>query len=140
MTTIEVFNAINLQLHLGIPSAFRNSTSVNSAGDLKTAYGTLSLDPSLHAVRIVYAESKLINAIIFNSIPEGTISDVVLAVMSTDGPIEHKVAGQAAPPGYSSLQEEQQGQFHILWDSQGWHAKRLQRKEKDYPVLDKNIL
>lgn len=146
VTTLEIFNATNLTLQLNQPTYPNRDSSDSSTAvsdDDQTAYGTVTLDPYLHAVRISYASPELINAIIFTSstsaVPE-RVRDVVLAVTTGENTTELQIADQRSLVGGVDRQEtaDDKGQFHIVWDSQGWKIKPLQRNEKNYPALGKN--
>lgn len=130
VSTLEVHNATNLKLRLEDQSQEQSRVP---GSETSASYGTLTLDPHLDNVTVLFGKPSDIGAIILtkpsHAAPSRSLNNVTLGIDSED-----------TFSLLSSMENEDErnqldgGQRHFFYDS-GWKEKELVRKEKDYPSL-----
>lgn len=147
VTTLEIFNATNLTLHLDhvehVQQQQQPAESEQEHEQMQQnrlveslAYGTVSLDANLDDVRISFQRPDLIDSIIATVPPSGSAQvfrKVSLNVTSpTTGSLETCRLADASGP----IADMTSGQNLIKWVDDRWKTDALVRKEKDYPALN----
>ena len=138
ISTIEIFNAENLKLHLSFSKNASSTGYTDAAEDLKdeekTAYGTVSLDPSLQNVSVVYDSPAIVGAVILTrpTKRDHVAKGIVLKIR--DGAELVVAEPNGSTPRIRALKQDSE-QYHAYHDGQDWQIKALIRHEKDYPSL-----
>ena len=138
ISTIEIFNAENLNLHLSLARHASRSgdtdTERQQKDEEKTAYGTVSLDPSLENVSVTYDSPAIVGSVILTrpTKRDHVAKGIILKIQ--DGAELVVAEPNGSTPRIRALKQDSE-QYHAYHDGQDWQIKALIRHEKDYPSL-----